>query len=73
MLIRVHYIDRLSSSRYGNEDDIKSMLEYFDKYTKPVYKDEGESSYIKFGSMGCNDAKVNIRRGQLALTGCDPF
>ena len=45
------------------------MLEYFDKSTKPVFKDEKESSYIKFGSMGCNDPKVKIRRGQLMLTG----
>lgn len=47
-----------------------SMLEHFDKSTKPVFKDATEPSYIKFGSMRCNDPKVNIRRGQLTLSGC---
>ena len=62
-------VELLKGSQYGNDDDIKTMLEYFDKSTKPVFKDEKESSYIKFGSMGCNDAKVKIRRGQLMLSG----
>lgn len=45
------------------------MLEYFDKSTKPIFKDATEQSYIKFGSMSCNDPKVKIRRGQLLLSG----
>ena len=45
------------------------MLEYFDKATKPVFKDEKEPSYIRFGAMSCNDPKVNIKRGQLMLSG----
>ncbi|KAH9940096.1 uncharacterized protein BXZ73DRAFT_43137 [Epithele typhae] len=61
----------LKESKFGNDDDIKSMLDYFDKATKPVFKDDGESSYIKFGSMGCNDPSVKIRRGQLLLTGAE--
>ncbi len=54
---------------YGNKEDIKTMLDYFDKFTKPVFKDSNETSYIKFGSQGCNDPKVKIRRGQLRLSG----
>ncbi|KAI0773051.1 hypothetical protein BD413DRAFT_656213 [Trametes elegans] len=61
--------ERLKNSAYGNEEDIKAMLDYFDKSTKPIFKDSREPSYIKFGSMSCNDAKVKIRRGQLMLTG----
>lgn len=61
--------ERLQNSAYGNEEDIKTMLDYFDKFTKPVFKDSNENSYIKFGSMGCNDPRVKIRRGQLQLTG----
>ncbi|KAI0824355.1 hypothetical protein BC628DRAFT_1322727 [Trametes gibbosa] len=61
--------ERLKDSAYGNEEDIKAMLEYFDKSTKPVFRDPTEQSYIKFGSMGCNDPKAKIRRGQLLLTG----
>lgn len=62
-------IARLKNSPYGNDEDIKSMLEQFDKSTKPVFKDAAEPSYVKFGSMRCNDPKVNIRRGQLMLSG----
>ena len=62
-------IDRLQASAYGNDEDIKTMLDYFDKSTKPIFKDANESAYIKFGSMGCNDPKVKIRRGQLLLSG----
>ncbi|KAI0704722.1 hypothetical protein C8Q76DRAFT_631038 [Earliella scabrosa] len=63
--------DRLKASAYGNDEDIKTMLEYFDKATKPVFKDEKEPSYIKFGAMNCNDQTVKIRRGQLMLTGSE--
>ena len=59
----------LKDSAYGNEEDIKAMMDYFDKSTKPIFKDKKEPAYIKFGSMKCNDPKVNIRRGQLMLTG----
>ncbi|KAI0750429.1 hypothetical protein C8Q74DRAFT_1394251 [Fomes fomentarius] len=58
---------RLRGSQYGNEDDIRAMLRYFDVSTKPVFKDGGEASYIKFGSMRCNEPAFNIRRGQLKL------
>ncbi len=61
--------EKLKDSKYGNEEDIKAMLDYFDKSTKPIFKDATEQSYIKFGSMGCNDPKVKIRRGQLLLSG----
>ncbi|KAI0708754.1 hypothetical protein C8T65DRAFT_740136 [Cerioporus squamosus] len=64
--------ERLKTSAYGNEEDIKTMLDYFDKFTKPVFKDSNETSYIKFGSMGCNDPQAKIRRGQLQLSGISP-
>ncbi|KAI9060753.1 hypothetical protein FKP32DRAFT_1577403 [Trametes sanguinea] len=63
--------DRLKDSAYGNEEDIKVMLDYFDKSTKPIFKDKKDAAYIKFGTMKCNDPKVNIRRGQLTLTGAE--
>ncbi|KAI0750425.1 hypothetical protein C8Q74DRAFT_1374012 [Fomes fomentarius] len=63
--------ERLHESAYGNDEDIKTMLDHFDKSTKPVFKDEKEPSYIKFGAMGCNDPKVKIRRGQLQLAGSE--
>ncbi|KAL1941016.1 hypothetical protein VTO73DRAFT_7652 [Trametes versicolor] len=63
--------EKLKDSAYGNEEDIKAMLDYFDKSTKPIFKDATEQSYIKFGSMRCNDPGVNIRRGQLLLSGLE--
>ncbi|KAI1793722.1 hypothetical protein LXA43DRAFT_202911 [Ganoderma leucocontextum] len=59
----------LASSAFGNEEDLKLMADSFDKSTKPVFKDEKEPSYIKFGTMKDNDPAVNIRRGQLMLSG----
>ncbi|PIL34593.1 hypothetical protein GSI_03372 [Ganoderma sinense ZZ0214-1] len=59
----------LASSAFGNEEDLKSMVDSFEKSSKPVFKDEKEPSYIKFGTMKDNDPTVNIRRGQLSLTG----
>lgn len=46
-----------------------SMLDHFDRSAKPVFRDEKESSYIKFGGLNDNDHPVNIRRGQLTLSG----
>ncbi|EIW54761.1 uncharacterized protein TRAVEDRAFT_50899 [Trametes versicolor FP-101664 SS1] len=61
--------EKLKDSKYGNEEDIRAMLDYFDKSTKPIFRDATEQSYIKFGSMSCNDPNVKIRRGQLLLSG----
>ncbi|KAI0668092.1 hypothetical protein C8Q78DRAFT_275391 [Trametes maxima] len=63
--------EHLKESAYGNEEDIKAMLDYFDKSTKLIFKDGNEKSYVKFGSMGCNDPRVKIRRGQLMLSGVE--
>ncbi|PIL34583.1 hypothetical protein GSI_03362 [Ganoderma sinense ZZ0214-1] len=51
----------LAASRFGNEEDLKLMVESFDKSTKPVFKDEKEPSYIKFGT-----AKDPTCRAQVA-------
>ncbi|KAH9940120.1 uncharacterized protein BXZ73DRAFT_43304 [Epithele typhae] len=66
--VEAHLKEILQDSAFGDNKYIKSMLDYFNKAKKAVFKDEEKPTYIKFGSMGCNDAKVNIRRGQLMLT-----
>ena len=63
------FVERLKDSEYGSDEDIKLMIEGFNKSAKPVFKDEQESSYIRFGPIKCNDLKANIRRGQLTLSG----
>ncbi|KAH9940127.1 uncharacterized protein BXZ73DRAFT_99125 [Epithele typhae] len=59
----------LKNSPYGEDDYIKLMLESFEMSTKRVFKDENQSSYVKFGTPFCSDPQVKIRRGQLTLTG----
>ena len=61
--------ERLASSAFSNEEDIKSMLGDFERSAKPVFKDEKESSCIKFGGLRDNDSAVGIRRGQLTVSG----
>ncbi|TBU36898.1 hypothetical protein BD309DRAFT_1084974 [Dichomitus squalens] len=63
--------ERLASSAYGNDKDINSMMIYFDNKTRPAFDDDKKPSYIKFGSMSCNDPKFSIRRGQLMLSGAE--
>ncbi|TBU27625.1 hypothetical protein BD311DRAFT_778837 [Dichomitus squalens] len=70
-LARKFLEERLASSAYGNDKDINSVMCYFDNKTKPAFEDDKKPSYIKFGSMSCNDPKVNIRRGQLMLSGAE--
>ncbi|KAL6306646.1 hypothetical protein BKA93DRAFT_133315 [Sparassis latifolia] len=59
----------LRNSKYGNPVDLKTMTDYFEKYTKPIFKNSKEPSYIRFGAMDCTDPTVKIRRGQFTLSG----
>ncbi|KAI0326492.1 hypothetical protein GY45DRAFT_1381037 [Cubamyces sp. BRFM 1775] len=61
----------LQGSTFGNHDDIKVMLDNFNRATKTVFKNANEPSYIRFGTLRCNDPAFNIRRGQLTLSGAD--
>ncbi|PCH36686.1 hypothetical protein WOLCODRAFT_109029 [Wolfiporia cocos MD-104 SS10] len=63
--------EKLKNSRFGNDEDIETMVEFFKKSTKAIFKNHEEPSYIKFGTMGSNDASVQIRRGQMTLSGHD--
>ncbi|THG93264.1 hypothetical protein EW026_g7931 [Hermanssonia centrifuga] len=62
---------KLGSSRYSNDEDVKSMLEAFEKSAKPTFKDVKDRSFIKFGSMRDRDADFGIRSGQLTIEGTD--
>ncbi|THG96744.1 hypothetical protein EW026_g5140 [Hermanssonia centrifuga] len=62
---------KLGNSRYGNEEDIKTMLESFEKSAKPTFKEINDRSFIKFGSMRDRDPDVGIRSGQLTIDGTD--
>ena len=62
-------LEKLRDSKYGNDQDLDSMLDHFEKSTKPTFKDPQEKSFIKFGSMRDKDPTVGIRGGQLQLSG----
>lgn len=68
-LISLLNTEKLRSSTFGNEEDIRAMVEHFDQSTKPTFKDPHERSYVKFGSMRDKDPAVGIRGGQLQLSG----
>ncbi|KAJ3012576.1 hypothetical protein NUW54_g1828 [Trametes sanguinea] len=58
----------LKRSTYGNRGDRKMMLKSFSKETKPTFSNASDTYRIRFGSIMCNDPKVNIRNGVLALS-----
>ncbi|THG93266.1 hypothetical protein EW026_g7929 [Hermanssonia centrifuga] len=62
---------KLSDSRYGNDEDVKTMLESFEKPAKPTFtEDVNDKSFIKFGSVRDKDPKnVGIKSGQLTIDG----
>ncbi|KAI0785955.1 hypothetical protein C8Q75DRAFT_794294 [Abortiporus biennis] len=62
---------KLRDSRYGNEEDMASMLENFDRSTKITFRYPSDRSYIKFGSTKDKDLSVGIRSGQLVVDGAD--
>ena len=61
--------DKLSTSQYGNPEDIQTMLDHFERSTKPTFKDTTERSFVKFGSIRDKDLQFGIRSGQLMLEG----
>ncbi|KAH9940105.1 uncharacterized protein BXZ73DRAFT_99103 [Epithele typhae] len=63
-----HLRDLLKRSKYGSKEDIKSMIDYFDRHTKAVFNGGNGPSYIKVGTASCNDPRVNVRRRDLTLT-----
>ncbi|KAI0086044.1 hypothetical protein BDY19DRAFT_376420 [Irpex rosettiformis] len=64
---------KLKNSKYGNDEDLKGMLDHFDKSAKPTFKDSAERSFIKFGSMRDKDPAVGIRNGQVVVEGHEVF
>ncbi|EKM51021.1 uncharacterized protein PHACADRAFT_212923 [Phanerochaete carnosa HHB-10118-sp] len=63
--------EKLKDSQYGNDEDLTTMLDSFEKSTKPTFKDPADRSFIKFGSIRDRDPAVGIRNGQLPLEGAD--
>ena len=62
-------IAKLRNSKYGNEEDLYTMLENFERSTKPTFKDPTDKSFIRFGSMRDKDPDFGIRGGQISIEG----
>jgi len=52
-------------------DDLEHIVDYFDKTTKPRFRNSDEAQYLKVGGARDHDPSLNIRRGQLKLQGSD--
>ncbi|KAK7029533.1 hypothetical protein VNI00_014410 [Paramarasmius palmivorus] len=61
--------DRLRDSKYGNEQDITHITSVFDKSTKHLFRDDSSVSYIRFGSARDKDPAVDIKGGQMKVSG----
>ena len=60
---------KLRNSKYGNDEDLRTMLENFEKSTKPTFKDARDRSFVRFGSMRDKDLEFGIRAGQITIEG----
>ncbi|PPQ74250.1 hypothetical protein CVT24_001151 [Panaeolus cyanescens] len=61
--------NHLKNSKFSG--DVKHISRCFDKTTKLRFRNVEESQYIKFGTLKDRDLTLNIRSGQLRLTGTE--
>ncbi|KAK0434130.1 hypothetical protein EV421DRAFT_1356533 [Armillaria borealis] len=60
---------KLKGSQY--EGEIELIADCFDKTTKHRFRNANEPAYIKFGTMRDTDPRLDIRSGQLKLSGSE--
>lgn len=60
--------DRLSGTRFV--DDIQHISEVFDVTTKLGFRDRASPYHIRFGGTRDTERAVDIRSGQMKLSGC---
>ncbi|KAF8629311.1 hypothetical protein AX15_003515 [Amanita polypyramis BW_CC] len=65
---RAFLTEKLRGSEYGNPKTIGVMTRYFDKITRPSFKDPSKSYLIRFGASG-NDPKFDIMSGFVKIKG----
>jgi hypothetical protein len=61
------HIEKLKNSPY--KDDIKRMLDSFERSVKPTFTNSSQRSFIRFGTVRDRDPSVGIQSGQLPLEG----
>ncbi|KAK0471591.1 hypothetical protein IW261DRAFT_1511451 [Armillaria novae-zelandiae] len=60
---------KLKGSQY--EREVELIADCFDKTTKHRFRNANEPAYIKFGTMRDTDPQLDIRSGQLKLSGSE--
>jgi hypothetical protein len=65
----VRLTGKLLSSRYDAPEDVQHIAECFDKSTKLSFKDPSQPSFIKFGTSRDTDPSVDVKFGQLKMSG----
>ncbi|KAL0573590.1 hypothetical protein V5O48_008367 [Marasmius crinis-equi] len=61
--------EKLARSRFRL--DLECIVQEFDKTAKPLFKSASQPVYIKFGSFRDNDKDLQIRNGQLTVSGTE--
>ncbi|KAH7104330.1 hypothetical protein BKA62DRAFT_748745 [Auriculariales sp. MPI-PUGE-AT-0066] len=59
---------KLKSSRFSDDDYIKSIIEVFERKTKRKFDGSSDASVIAFGRASDNDPEVNISKGRITMT-----
>ncbi|PFH47369.1 hypothetical protein AMATHDRAFT_67869 [Amanita thiersii Skay4041] len=66
---RIHLMQKLQGSRY--RDDVDHMTNIFDRSTKLSFRNPASPAFIRFGTARDKDLTVDIKSGQMKLSGDD--
>ncbi|KAG8823670.1 hypothetical protein FRC18_010692, partial [Serendipita sp. 400] len=69
--IRALLTEKLSNSRFGDNESISDMVDKFERRTKRVFDGSQESLVIEFGGRRDNDREYGILQGKITLTGSE--
>ncbi|KAG9054867.1 hypothetical protein FS842_003931 [Serendipita sp. 407] len=69
--IRALLTEKLSESRFGDNESISDMVDKFERRTKRVFDGSQESLVIEFGGRRDNDRDYGILQGKITLTGSE--
>ncbi|PFH48903.1 hypothetical protein AMATHDRAFT_5374 [Amanita thiersii Skay4041] len=63
--------EKLSHSQFGSEAELEVMKRYFDKTTKPTFKNASKPCFVKFGRPTDSDPTCGVRSGSVKLSGTE--
>ncbi|KAG8822500.1 hypothetical protein FRC19_005842, partial [Serendipita sp. 401] len=69
--IRALLTEKLSESRFGDNESISDMVDKFERRTERVFDGSQESLVIEFGGRRDNDRDYGILQGKITLTGSE--